>query len=363
MLSTLRIGLLNLSLVLVPCAGFAQVLSYPVPGKTLAVRQKQTGEQRLKLKVKSGNVRADVPCGVDGELIVRTDGAMGAEQRFPLEAALWEPISASNPSKGCRYRGGPVVSKLQLKIGRSLKIVAAADDLGVPLTTDPRPVWIELIHGDVRHCLEFGGDAKHKADSRLIARNALDIAMCPTAKPAHEVLQPKNGDFITWLTPDPTIEQYEALSFPVGWLRNQPREGVGAVGRFRRSPGATADGEFTRNWIENMPWVHVATVVEFLGALDPAGLLTAVLVDKHHELTWFGGNDITVITDPGGERYALVSRDANRTFETPTMPAGWTHEIITLSEDVLILLPQPTTVIRSDNQDSFQGPVPAEIVF
>lgn len=60
-------------------------------------------------------------------------------------------------------------------------------------------------------------------------------------------------------------------------------------------------------------------------------------------------------------RYILVSRDARRTSENPTIPDGWMLEEIRLEDDLTILLPLRTTVIRADNQDSFQGPLPPDL--
>jgi hypothetical protein len=108
------------------------------------------------------------------------DRAVGAPlARFALDAAFWKPIKAKKPEKGCKYRKGPVVATVLIKAGKSLKVIANADDLGVPLADDPRPVRVEVRHGDYRHCLEFGGSGKHKADKKLLSRNAPVASACP----------------------------------------------------------------------------------------------------------------------------------------------------------------------------------------
>jgi hypothetical protein len=193
----------------------------------------------------------------------------------------------------------------------------------------------------------------------LVAAPGTSIAQEPVG---HELIDATAGfPLIVWGTTELTIEEYDALELEPGWLRNQPREGVGQTGQFLRSPGRAADGDFTFQDMFGVSWLHQASIVSVDGALDPGGLLLASTVEKHHELVWPAGNNITVLTSPEDVHYILVSRDAQRTSDTPTLPVGWTLEVELLGADLPIQLPLHTTVIRSDNQDSFQGPVPATI--
>jgi len=148
-----------------------------LPARKLLVRQKKSGTQRLQMLAKDPGVSVAQPCESNGELLVQAAGA--PMRSFPLDAALWKPIKAKKPERGCKYRKGPVVATVQIKTGKALKIVANAEDLGVALDTDPRPVRIELRHGAERHCFEFGGQGKHKADKKLLAKNAAAPAGCP----------------------------------------------------------------------------------------------------------------------------------------------------------------------------------------
>jgi hypothetical protein len=151
-----------------------------LPGKKLLVKRKKSGTQRLQLVVKDPSVAATVPCEVAGELVIEARGAGGPVRRFPLAAEFWKPLKAKKPERGCRYRKGPIVVTVLVKAGKVLKVVANGDDLGVPLTTDPRPVRIEIRHGDVRHCAEFGGEkGKHVPDKKLLAKRAAVAAACP----------------------------------------------------------------------------------------------------------------------------------------------------------------------------------------
>jgi hypothetical protein len=159
-----------------------------LPAKKLLVKQKKSGAQRLQLLAKDAAISAATPCEVDGELLIDAVGAGTTAQpfapprRFVLDAALWKPIKAKKPEKGCRYRKGPVVATVQIKTGKMLKVVANGDDLGVPLATDPRPVRIEVRHGDVRHCFELGGEkGQHLPDKKLLAKNAAPATVCPAS--------------------------------------------------------------------------------------------------------------------------------------------------------------------------------------
>lgn len=148
-----------------------------LPGKKLLVKEKKSGVQRLQLLLKDSSIAAAQPCEVAGELVIEPSG--GAAFRLVLEAELWKPINAAKPERGCKYRKGPLVATVQIKPGKALAIAAEADDLGVPLGTDPRPLRLELRHGDARHCLEFGGRGEFKAGKKLLAKDAARATACP----------------------------------------------------------------------------------------------------------------------------------------------------------------------------------------
>lgn len=150
-------------------------------GTKLLVKQKKSGAQRLKLLAKDPAVQASPPCDAAGELVVQATGAGALARRWDLDPIYWKPIKAKTPEKGCKYRKGPVVVTVLVKAGNLLKLTAQADDLGIPLDADPRPVQIELRHGDVRHCLDFGGDGKHVIGKKLLSKLADPAASCPGA--------------------------------------------------------------------------------------------------------------------------------------------------------------------------------------
>ncbi len=69
------------------------------------------------------------------------------------------------------------------------------------------------------------------------------------------------------------------------------------------------------------------------------------------------GRTLWILVSPDGTPYVRISRDFNRTSETPTIPEGWLLEPYRLSEPLTVMLPNPTENLRGDNEDSFQGPV------
>ena len=178
------------------------------------------------------------------------------------------------------------------------------------------------------------------------------------ARVGFEILQ-VNGpsEIIVWLGLDVKQAEFDALELPGGWFANQPREGVPDSSRFLRSPDADTDGEFTDEEHFGSLWRHNATVVETSIAVDGVGLLSGTRVAKFHEVTYDAGRTVPVLVSPEDDAYILVSRDAGRTTDTPTIPASWVLTEVSLDEALTLMLPNPTLNIRCDNEDSFQGPL------
>jgi hypothetical protein len=195
----------------------------------------------------------------------------------------------------------------------------------------------------------------------LIPGPAMALPVDPVG---HELLDARTfPTILVWGTTELTIEEYDALVLDPGWLRNQPREGVMDAARFLRTPGQPSDGDFVTQDMFGVEWLHQATIVGINGALDPGGLLTSSTVNKYHEVTFFAGSVLTLLISPENEAYGLISRDARRTTDTATVPAGWGLEEVVLPEELTFMLPEFTTVIRAtNNQDSFQGPFPSEVL-
>ena len=129
-------------------------------------------------------------------------------------------------------------------------------------------------------------------------------------------------------------------------------------GRFTKSPDSTEDGDILIQEFYGFDWFHSATVFETDLPVDNDGLLLGFRVRKFHELTYNPGSCMVLLISPDDEVYFRVGRDADRTTDEFSIPDGWRLESYTPSEPLIIELFGETLVIRTDNNDSFQGPVP-----
>lgn len=176
-----------------------------------------------------------------------------------------------------------------------------------------------------------------------------------------EVLEIQSPNSIrAWISADISFEEFEALEVPPGWFKNQPRESADCspdAGRFTRSPDSTEDGDILQEEFFGFNWFHSATVTDRNVPVDGEGVLVGAYVRKFHELTYEAGSCIVLLTSPEGEVYFRIGRDANRESDEPTIPNLWRLEEYVLPERLVIKLFERNLVIRTDNQDSFQGPI------
>jgi hypothetical protein len=192
-------------------------------------------------------------------------------------------------------------------------------------------------------------------------KNDLNTATTGESSPhvGFEILEIQSTNSIrAWISSDITQEEFDALELPGGWFKNQPREGDPDANHFYRSPGAAVEGEFLEEELFGFSWWHSATVIQPNIPLDEQGLLTGSTVAKYHEVTFNAGTTIYVLFSPEGEPYVRIGRDANRASDEPSIPNSWRLVEYATSDQLVIQLPEETLVIRADNEDSFQGPVP-----
>jgi len=81
-------------------------------------------------------------------------------------------------------------------------------------------------------------------------------------------------------------------------------------------------------------------------------------VRKFHEIVFEPGSRIVILQSPEDDLYFRIGRDADRTDDQPEIPEGWRLLDATTPESFVILLAPESLVIRTPNQDAFQGPVP-----
>jgi hypothetical protein len=71
---------------------------------------------------------------------------------------------------------------------------------------------------------------------------------------------------------------------------------------------------------------------------------------------------VSILENPDGERFIEVSRSVNRSSDTFTIPEGWTLTTHELQMELQVELSGIVSVLRTDNEDSFQGPLPDGII-
>ena len=167
-----------------------------------------------------------------------------------------------------------------------------------------------------------------------------------------------------WLTREWEVADFQSFALPLTWSlwrKNDPRTGAASQGKFLRSPGC-ALGEFTYMRAHGREFLHVVNL-ENLGK-EPEGtdgLILEVSLNKHHTLTFDEGGPIEILTNPAGERFVLIARTLEDVADTPTLPDGWTLTRARLAQDFTVQLDGEVRVLRTDNEDSFQGPLPADV--
>lgn len=285
-----------------------------------------------------------------------------------LDRSRWQ-----RSRNGFEYKAWPVkgrapggIVKIVFMPGRhggKLLIVAKAGDYGA-----------NPIRGPVEYVQVTFGVGSSVYSGRFVSPPAEVVANTPgqvifagdgasiAPPPGHEILDVRGfPNLVVWITSGLSQEEFAAIDLPPGMFKNQPREGVGAMGRFLRTPGQADDGQFIYREMYGARWLHNATVVDFGEPPGTRGFFTGSYVAKRHELFWRAGSRIWVLESPGGEQYIMIGRDRNRTTDDSPIPPGWSVSEHDLEEDLQILLPDPTLNLRTNNQDSFQGPVSLEL--
>ncbi|MEL6303678.1 MAG: hypothetical protein AAFQ20_02705 [Bacteroidota bacterium] len=206
--------------------------------------------------------------------------------------------------------------------------------------------------------LFLGFSGKKNADANIVSHSTEKKDIKKT-RIGYEILQIKGfNKIVVWINKDLSKEAFEAIDLPLGWLKNQPREGEPDDASFARSPEALTDGEFTDKEHFGHLWRHNATVTDRNVPIpDAEGLIRGIRIVKYHEVTFNEGRTIYVLTAPTGEKYIRISRDAERKTDKPTIPSAWKLSSFVTQVSLTLQLPNPTLNLRMDNDDSFQGPI------
>lgn len=164
-----------------------------------------------------------------------------------------------------------------------------------------------------------------------------------------------------WGTPDVSLEEYAAFSPPFLWQKNQPRTNMSEMlnaGNFLKSPGCPALGQYTYMQAFDKEFLNVVKLISMEKPLGDDGLIREAVLEKYHLLTFASGTTVYILEDSDSKQFIGVSRDVNRTSDTFTLPDGWSLTEHLLTEDLQIELSGTVSVLRTDNEDSYQGPLP-----
>lgn len=163
-----------------------------------------------------------------------------------------------------------------------------------------------------------------------------------------------------WGTTDFSPQEFADFSFPLTWplwWKNDIRTPVAIGGTFLNSPGC-AVGEYTYLRAFGKEFLHVVRLDTIGETLDPDGLVRRTQLNKSHVVRYGKGQSVPILHSPAGDQYIAVSRNIRPVPNVPTLPAGWQLHAEELRDDLEIRLVGTVSVLRMDNEDSFQGPLP-----
>ena len=202
--------------------------------------------------------------------------------------------------------------------------------------------------------------------SLLIGYRHGDRELCVSRTPSfdgegagYELLNLADGD--VWATRNWTPEEYAAFSLPVSWAswhKNDPRIVLADRGQFLHSPGCQ-DGQYSYMQAFGREFLQVVQLQDF--STDEQNLIRQVGLEKYHVLHYSVGRTVSILQNPTGERFIGVSRSLDRATDIPTLPEGWTLMEHRLTAELQVDLLGRISVLRLDNEDSYQGPLAEDI--
>lgn len=165
-----------------------------------------------------------------------------------------------------------------------------------------------------------------------------------------------------WVTTDWTVDAYADFSpgiTALNWLKNDPRQGYAARAIVLRSPGCTADGEFTYQTMFGRTFFHIADLTSLRGGGLTNGALTEASVAKHHRLEFEAGQSVSFLVSPSGERFVRVNQPIDASQGEQGLPEGWVLQDVNLRTPWRADLIGEVHVLRLGDGTSYQGPIGA----
>ena len=166
-----------------------------------------------------------------------------------------------------------------------------------------------------------------------------------------------------WGTPDFTPAEYAAFSPPLFWIKNDPRIMLADQAEFLQSPGCSEPGQFSYMRAYDKEFLNVVQLITMGTPVDDQGLIRRTELEKYHVLTYFSGRTVSILQGPTGARFIWVARTVDRPPDPVTLPEGWTLSTHELQTDLQVDLLGNVSVLRTENEDSYQGPLPESLSF
>jgi hypothetical protein len=161
-----------------------------------------------------------------------------------------------------------------------------------------------------------------------------------------------------WGTADFTPDEYDAFTPPFLWMKNDPRIMLADGAEFLQSPGCSEPGQFTYMRAYDKEFLNVVQLITMGTPVDPEGLIRSTELEKYHVLTYFSGRTVSILQGPTGARFIWVARTVDRPPDPVPLPEGWTLSTHELQTDLQVDLLGNVSVLRIENEDSYQGPLP-----
>ena len=177
----------------------------------------------------------------------------------------------------------------------------------------------------------------------------------------YELINLAGGD--VWATRNWTPEEYAKFSLPASWIswrKNDPRIVLADRGQFLHSPGCE-DGQYSYMQAFGKEFLQVVQLNSINPSIDEQGLIRGTELEKYHVLRYSKGRTVAILQAPTGERFIGVSRSLDQLANVPTLPEGWTLTEHLLATELQIELLGRVSVLRLDNEDSYQGPLSEDI--
>jgi hypothetical protein len=160
-----------------------------------------------------------------------------------------------------------------------------------------------------------------------------------------------------WATRDWLPKEFAEFSPSLRWQKNDPRIPLHDGGRFLRSPGCVKDGQYSYMRAFDRRFLKVVELNAMPRPVDNRGLIRKTELEKYHMLYFAAGSTVSMLQSPTGQRFIGVSKSLDRSLVTPSIPDSWTLTEELLSEGLEVNLVGKVSVLRLENEDSYQGPM------